>query len=239
MQQSILVGVDATLSLPTQYALEVVCQHIAQVQAASQLLLLHVIPVPLDPTLRWGKSLRDRSYVPPTHEQIRQARQVLLRAHAFLVQRGIPPVSIELLLRAGAPAEELDLVAREHHVDLLVLGSHPPSHLRFLHRVLFGSISHRILQLALCRVLLTRLPASFNSDRLSDRYEQAVQCLLQQQPEKMLIFTPTDVACRFALTDQMIGQKEVEAATCALKRLSDRGLILCQEVQGEMRCCND
>jgi nucleotide-binding universal stress UspA family protein len=239
MPPSLLVGVDAMLSLPTKYALEVVCQLITQGQAASHLLLLHVIPVPLDPTLRWGKSLREPSSVPPTREQFQQARQVLRRAQAFLVQRGIPLAAIETLIRAGAPADELDRVAREYQMDLLVLGSHPPPHLCFLHRALFGSISHRVLQLAPCRVLLARLPASFNANNLSDQYEQALHCLLQQQPQKLFMFSPTDVARRFALTDQMIGQKEVEAATCALRRLSDRGVILCQVVQGELRCCND
>lgn len=55
MGRCILVGVDASLSQATWSALESVCQLIEQDSSDCHPILLHVIPVPYDPTPRWGK----------------------------------------------------------------------------------------------------------------------------------------------------------------------------------------
>lgn len=239
MSQCILVGVDADFSLPTHYAIEVVCQVLEQDQETCQLLLLHVIPVPFDPAPRWGRSLGSLSTYPATSSQQRQARHVLQQARTLLARRGVPLDTIELLVRAGRPADELVRVAQERHVDLLVLGSRPSSRLSPLRRALFGSTTRRVLQVASCRVLLARLPCSLDTGDLVAWYEQAMQLCLRQRTETLVVFTPAEVARRFALTDQAIGDREIEAAAQALERLANEGLMLCQVIGGEMRCWNE
>ncbi len=157
----------------------------------------------------------------------------------MLEQFGVPLDSVELLLRAGTPAEELAHVARERGVDLLVLGSRPSSRFRFLRRALLGSTTRRVMQSAPCRVLLARQPRPGDAVDLVAWYEQAVMLYLQQQTNSLVVFTPGEVARYFALTDQAIGHCEVEAAAHALERLANQGLMLCQVSQGEMRCWND
>ena len=239
MSQCILVGVDATLSHPTRSALEMACQVLEQDSSAFHLLLLHVIPVPIDPTPRWGKPLGSWSYLPPTRGQLHQAHHVLQQACALLGQRGIPLASIELLVRVGTPADELVRVAQERNVDLLVLGTGPPSWIGFLRRVFQGSSTRRVLRFAPCRVLLACPSAAIHAGDLIAWYEQALQLYLLQQRETLIAFTPAEVARRFALPDQTIGYREIEAAARALERLADRGLMVCQVVQGELRCWND
>lgn len=239
MSQRILIGVDASLSPPTRSALELACQVLKQDVSTGHLLLLHVIPVPIDPTPRWGKAPRSWSYLPPTSSQLCQAHHVLQQARALLGQRGIPLASIELLVRAGTPADELARVAREQHVDLLVLGSRSSSCCSFLRRVLLGSSTRRVLRVAPCRVLLVSSPSPSHSGDLIAWYEQALQLCLVQQKEMLVVFTPAEVAWRFARPDQAIGHREIKAAAGALERLADRGLLICQVVQGEVRCWND
>jgi nucleotide-binding universal stress UspA family protein len=239
MSRCILVGVDACLSLPTYAALEMVCQVLEQDASAFHLILLHVIPVPVDPTPRWGKPLGSWTYAPPTNGQLRQARHALQRARLVVAQREISLASIELLVRAGTPTDELVRVARERNVDLLILGSHPPSHFGLLRRMFLGSITRRVVRVAPCRVLLARLPSLFDAGDLTAWYEQALQRCLHQQTSTLVVFTPTEVARHFTRTDQAIGPREVEAAAHALERLAAQGLLLCQVVHGEMRCWND
>lgn len=239
MSQRILIGVDASLSPPTRSALELACQVLKQDVSTGHLLLLHVIPVPIDPTPRWGKAPRSWSYLPPTSSQLCQAHHVLQQARALLGQRGIPLASIELLVRTGIPADELARVAQEQHVDLLVLGSSSSSCCGFLRRLLLGSSTRRVLRVAPCRVLVASSPSPIQTGDLTAWYEQALQLCLVQQNETLVIFTPAEVAWRFARPEQAIGHREIEAAAFALKRLADRGLLLCQMVQGEMRCWND
>jgi nucleotide-binding universal stress UspA family protein len=239
MGQCILVGMDATLAHPTRSALELACQVLELDSSACHLILLHVIPVPVDPTPRWDKPLGSWSYIPPTRGQLHQAHRVLQQARALLGQRGIPLAFIEILVRAGTPADELARLARERNVDLLVLGSGPPSRIDFLRRLLLGSRTRRVLRLAPCRVLLACPTAAIPAGDLIAWYEQALQLCLLQQTEMLLVLTPAEVARRFALADQPIGHREIEAAARALKRLASRGLLVCQVVQGEMRCWND
>jgi hypothetical protein len=123
----------------------------------------------------------------------------LQQARALLGQRGIPLASIELLVRAGTPADELARVARERNVDLLVLGSGSPSRIGFLRRLLLGSSTRRALRVAPCRVLLAHPPTAIHIGDLIAWYEQALQLFLLQQTETLLVLTPAEVARRFAL----------------------------------------
>lgn len=231
------MGVDNTLSLATRSAFESVCQCLEQEPSDCRLILLHVIPLPYDPRSR-GRPAGSTSTYSPTQSQIRESRHLLRRAHALLGQLGVPLDSVELLLLAGTPAEELARVARERDVDLLVLGCRPHSRLSFLRRLLLGSTSRRVLHLAPCRVLLAHPPQLSGSDELVAWYERALlRCL--QQATALMVLTPGDVARCFAPGIRASGQREVEAATCALQHLANRGLLLCQQTDGEVRCWND
>jgi nucleotide-binding universal stress UspA family protein len=238
MSRCILVGVDATLSISTWSALESACQCLEQSPSECHLLLLHVIPVLFDPTPRWGRPVWSVSTIPPTQRQLQEAQHVLLRARVLLGYLGVPLASVELLVRAGMPAEELARVARERNVELLVLGSRSPSRLGLLRRMLLGSTSRRAAQLAPCRVLLAHPARPFGSGELVAWYEQALLCCLQQEAT-LIVLTPGDVARRFTPGVRAIGHREVEAAASALHKLASRGLLLCQVIQGEVRCWND
>ena len=234
-----LVGVDASLSLPTRYALEAACcQFLEQPSLERRVLLLHVIPVPYDPSPRWGRPPGSLSLFPPTNSQRCEARRALSQARALLEHLGVPDDVIEVLVRAGVPADELVRVARERDVDLLVLGSRPPSRFQALRRVVFGSTTRRVLCLAPCRILLAHPPGFSGSGDLVAWYEQAtLGCL--QQAAALVVLTPGDVARRFAPAHETVGQSEVAAAACALERLAQRGLLLCRVVNGEVQCWND
>jgi len=143
-----------------------------------------------------------------------------------------------VLVQVGIPADELVRVARERHVDLLVLGSHPPSRFQILRHAVFGSTTRRVLRSAPCRVLLAHPPGSSGSGDLVAWYEQAtLRCL--QQAAALVVLTPAEVARRFAPSPETDRSREVAAAACALERLAQRGLLLCRVVNGEVRCCND
>lgn len=235
-----LVGVNASLSLPTRYALEAACcEFLEQPSPERRVLLLHVIPVPSDPSPRWGRPPGSLSLFPPTNSQRCEARRALSQARALLEYLGVPDDVIEVLVRAGVPADELVQVARERDVDLLVLGSRPPSRFQTLRRVVFGSTTRRVLRLAPCRVLLAHPPRHSGSGDLVAWYERATLRCLQQQAAALVVLTPGDVARRFAPAHETVGHSEVAAAACALERLAQRGLLLCRVVNGEVRCCND
>lgn len=239
MGRCILVGVDAPFSPATRSALELACQVLEQDTLASHLLLLHVIPVPVDPAPRWGRPLGSWSYVPPTRSQLHLAHDVLQQACALLGQRGIALSSVEFLVRAGTPTDELVHIARERQVDLLVLGTGLPARIHVLRQVFFDRSTRRVFRAAPCRVLLAHPPAALHAGNLSVWYEQALQLCLVQQGAQLVVFTPTEVARRFALPDQPIGHREIKAAARTLKRLADRGLLVCQVIGGELRCWND
>jgi hypothetical protein len=59
MNKRILLAVDTSLSPPTQYALRVTSELLERSSQDIRLVLLHVIPVPYDTSLAWGKSGRD------------------------------------------------------------------------------------------------------------------------------------------------------------------------------------
>jgi universal stress protein A len=65
-------------------------------------------------------------------------------------------VSVQYLLAGGDPAQEIDRVAREHHCDLIVMGSHGRTGLS---RLLTGSIAEQVIRTASCPVLVVKLPA--------------------------------------------------------------------------------
>ncbi len=57
MNKRILLGVDASLSAPAQHALRFTSELLTQSSQDVCLVVLHVIPVPYDTSLQWGKSV--------------------------------------------------------------------------------------------------------------------------------------------------------------------------------------
>jgi nucleotide-binding universal stress UspA family protein len=64
-----------------------------------------------------------------------------------------PRVAVEGELREGRPWEQVDAVARERQVDLVVVGSHGR---RGLPRALLGSVAEKVVRTAPCPVLVVR-----------------------------------------------------------------------------------
>lgn len=239
MNRRLLLGVDAYLSPPTQLALRVASELLERSSQDVRLVLLHVIPVPYDPPLAWGKSIADvRPFSPATQQRL-QAERALWRARTALQERGIAPERIEWLQRVGTPADEIVKAARELGVDRIVLGSRGNALAPRIRRVLVGSTSRRVMRLAPCPVTLVVLPRKPRAKNLVAWYKEAVTCSLQEHPGSLLVFTACDVAQMFTPPERTVGIKEVEAAARALERLASDGLLCCHKVKGELRYLND
>jgi nucleotide-binding universal stress UspA family protein len=64
-----------------------------------------------------------------------------------------PKVAVERLLVVGDPADEITRLAREHHCDLIIVGTHGRTGLS---RLLLGSVAELILRKAPCPVLTVK-----------------------------------------------------------------------------------
>jgi len=239
MNKRILLGIDTDLSPPTQYALRVASEFLEQSSPAMRLLLLHVIPIPDDTRPAWGKAIAAPRPFPPSTEERLQAERALQRAHTVLQQRGIAPERIELLRCVGTPADELVRVARELQVDFIVLGSRGNSFVQRLRRVVAGSTSRRVLQLAPCPIMVAVPPRMPSPRHLVAWYKEAVTRSLEEHPGTLKVFTACDVAQSFAPPNRTVGSKEVDAATRALEELARSGVLCCHRVKGEVRYLND
>jgi nucleotide-binding universal stress UspA family protein len=110
-------------------------------QNRARLVLLHVAHPP---------GPEDVSYAEAASELQPEGyhRRLGLQMRQFLP----PPadLKVEYVVREGAPADEIVEAARQHHGDLLVIGTHGKTGLS---RVLLGSTAERIVRLAPCAVL--------------------------------------------------------------------------------------
>ncbi len=158
INKRILLGIDVNLSPPTQHALRTVSELLRQSTPDLQLVLLHVIPVPYDTSLAWGKSIGFFRPFPPITQQRMQAEHILWKARTFLQQQGIAPERIVWLQRVGTPAEEIVKAARELDVNSIVIGSRGSTLAQRIRRIVVGSISRRVLRLAPCPVMLVVPP---------------------------------------------------------------------------------
>jgi universal stress protein A len=68
-----------------------------------------------------------------------------------------PGVSVEYLLAEGDTAQEIQRVAQERGCDLIVMGTHGRTGLSHL---VMGSIAEKLIRLAPCPVLTTKIPSS-------------------------------------------------------------------------------
>jgi len=239
MNKRILLGIDTALSPPTQSALRAACEFLAHSSPDLRLLLLHVIPIPADTQPVWGKAIAAPRPLPPTTEERLQAERALQRARTALQHWGIAPERIELLRCLGTPADELVRVARELQVDFIVLGSRGNSFAQRLRRVVAGSTSRRVLQLAPCPVMVAVAPRMPSPRRLVAWYKAAVTRSLSEHPGSLLVFTACETAQRFAPPGRAVGSREVEAAARALEQLAQSGVLCCHRVKGELRYLND
>jgi nucleotide-binding universal stress UspA family protein len=94
---------------------------------------------------------------------VTQIGSVAQEALAKVVDRVRDPrVSITAELRQGVVWREVDALAKERHVDLIVVGSHGR---RGLPRALLGSVAEKIVRTAPCPVLVVRGPGAEGAAR--------------------------------------------------------------------------
>jgi len=156
----------------------------------------------------------------------------------MLVQGGIAPGRLEMLVREGVPVEELVKVAAERQVTCIVLGYRGAALGQRLRRLLLGSTSAQVLRRTPCPVLLVPVPSAPTD--LVACYEAAITRELSEHTCGLSIFTPEEVAARFAPPHRnRLRRKEVTAAKKALQHLADQGVLICQQVKGTWQCFND
>ncbi len=189
----------------------------------------------------------DTNYSPTTQLAVRavgefmeQATSQLHLVLSELQKGGIAPGQIEVLIRIGFPADEIVKVAKELHVNFIVVGSHTASLMRKIQRFLAGSTSRSVLRLAPCPVMIVTLPRTAPPGDLVTWYEQAITTYLQEHTSSLTVFTPQEVAQKFVPPRKKApGRKEIAAAALALEQLASTGLLCRHDVKGELRYVND
>jgi nucleotide-binding universal stress UspA family protein len=117
----------------------------------ARLLLLHVAETLGPETVSHGEALHERQ--PAGHfEHLRQ------QLHQFAPSR--PDVAVEHLLAEGTPGPVIAKIAQDHHCDLIVMGTYGRS---ALSRLLTGSVTQKVTQLAHCAILTVRMPGSHDA----------------------------------------------------------------------------
>jgi hypothetical protein len=180
--------------------------------------------------------------LPASHslEQRSQAEDALRQARGELEKRGIAAEQIELQVRVGFPAEEIVKAARELQAHFIVVGSRGNSPAQKLRRLIIGSISRRVLQLAPCPVMIAALPQTARPSDLVTWYQKSIMLYLQEHTNAFTVFTPQQVAQMFVPPNKKTaGRKEIAAATLALEQLASSGLFCRHHVEGELRYVND
>ena len=120
MNRRIVVAIDAYISPQTQHVLRVASSLLEVSSPQLGVVLLHVIPVPDIPRSKLGVTK-----VTPTVGQRELAEQALHKARLELQKQGIVPERIELLLRSGAPPDEIVKAAQELEADFIMIASLP------------------------------------------------------------------------------------------------------------------
>jgi hypothetical protein len=148
-----------------------------------------------------------------------------------------------MMIRQGAPAEEIVKAAQEQQVEMIVVGSRGNAFRQRLRRIFVGSISRHVLALAGCPVTIIVQPASTRARRPHDLvkwYEISITHYLEEHTGDLTIFTPQEVTLTFAPPDKKEpGRKERAAAILALEQLASNGLLCRHDVKGEVRYVND
>lgn len=238
MTEQVLLGIDLDFSAATAAMLQVARNWLEELAPHRQAVLLTVIPVPYDRLSAPGRFRGQAPRLCATSAQRREARGSLQRAWACLVQAGIAPERLEMQVREGVPAEELVKVAVQRRVSCIMLGYRGSALRERLRRLLLGSTTTQVLGRAPCPVML--VPASPDATDLVRWYEEAITHELSERASGLSSFTPEEVAARFPPPHgSPCRRKQVRAAKKALVHLAQRGMLICQQVQGNWQCFND
>lgn len=245
----ILLGVDADLSPHTQYALQGVCDLIEQTSSSFTLLLVTVIPLSHVITHYPGMYSGHVLPVDTTVRQRNEAAVLLRKASLLCQQRGIHPDNIQEITRVGLAADELARVAREEQATLIVVGTRGSLLRQKLRRVIVGSISRRLLELAPCPVMIISPPPQPSTSQtiklappsdLVSWYRHALNSYLSEHEGKLSVFTVSQVIQQFSPPGTHGSRRrELAAASLALEQLVSDGVLCRHEVQGEIRYAND
>src|SRR2546421_6599335 len=240
MSRRILLGIDTNFSPTTQHAVGAIGDFMEQATSQVHLVLLSVISVPAMTSPSLGMYVGHLLPMSITPEQRNQAEEALRLARSELQKGSITAEQIEVLIRIGLPADEIVKVAKELHVDFIVVGSCGESLRQKLHRFLAGSTSRSVLRLAPCPVMIVSLPRTVQPGDLVTWYEQAITSYLQEHTNSLTVFTPQEVAQKFVPPRKKApGRKEIAAAALALEQLASTGLLCRHDVKGELRYVND
>jgi universal stress protein A len=90
-------------------------------------------------------------YLPPTEQMLAAVRESLDR----LAREQLDKLTVQRLVREGAPFYEIIACARENDVDLIIMGTHGRG---LLAHVLMGSVAEKVVRKAPCPVLTVRHP---------------------------------------------------------------------------------
>src|SRR5258708_37636660 len=156
MNKHILLGIDAPISPATRQALRSMSEFVEQAAPLLNLILLHVIPIPSISSPALGIYVGHMQPTLFTSEQRSQAEDVLRVARSELQKQGIAPGHIETLIRLGVPADQIVKVAKELHVDFIVVGSRGSSTKQKMRRFFLGSTLRRERQRASWSLMVVR-----------------------------------------------------------------------------------
>lgn len=240
MNTRFLLGIHETASPTTQHLLCIANEFLELFSTHLSLFLLTVIPVPYVTTLPLRGMRGLMRPLPPSIEQREEAERTLRRAQRALLQRGIAPEDLKVLLRVGGPADEIVKMAGELQVDCTIIGSRGNTLGHRRHRMFFDSTSRRVLRLAPCPVMVVSPLQPDRSCNLVAWYEASVKRLLAEHPDACTILTQTEVAHLFVPPAvSVVGSRELSAASCAREHLVSSGVLFRYDVNGETRYVND
>ena len=141
------VILNPTALVPASYVAFEVARDLARL-TGGRLVLLHVAAAPGPEQISYAEAaseLQPEGY----HRRLRQQMQETFGPLA----EGVP---VEYLVREGSLEADIGQVAREHHVELIVIGTHTAG---LLQRLLLGSTAEHIMRLSPCPVLIAKPPA--------------------------------------------------------------------------------
>lgn len=240
MNKRILLCVDAHFSPATQSMVQAVGELVQQTGTAFSFILLHSIPITQIAAGQVGYYIEQQVTLTPSLEQRKQGEAALHKARMALQQYNIMPERIEDIIRIGTIADEIVQVARERHVQLIAVGSRGTAFRSQVRRLFMGSISRRILQLAPCPVMIATTPQSLQGKELISWYEDTLRGYLKEHRHSLTILSPEQVAQQFLPSNKKTPRRqEIDAATKALDRLTNAGLLCRRDVEGEVRYIND
>ena len=119
----------------------------------AQLCVLHIVP-----TLEHTPELTPfQDFVGFDRAQLEEHtwNRASLAMDELMTKHHFHDVKVRASMRRGNPAEEIVAVSHEEGADLLVIATHGSSGWRHL---VFGSVAEKVVRLASCPVLITRVP---------------------------------------------------------------------------------